>query len=386
MPETNACDENWAVLLSLLPTQWEQQAILCGAVERLRGFDSVGTVLRTLLLHVGRGYSLAETAVRAKAAGLAEISAPAVLERLRQAEPWLHGLCVALVQETGWEVPYETHGWNVRAVDSTLVKEPGRTGQQWRIHYSLKIPSLLCDHFELTPLKGTGTGERLERAPAAPGDLVLADRGYCKPPGILELDQQGAAVIVRLNTSSLPLFAEHGEPFPLLERVQTLVEPGAITGWPVWVQGAKHRAAGRLCVVRKSEQATQTTLRKIKWKSEHGGGPTPKPETLVYAAYVMVFTTLREEAFSHAEVLEWYRSRWQIELVFKRLKSLAELGHLHKHDAGSARAWLYGKLLIALLCQKLMRLGRDISPWGYRLPETWQWQRVAGLQFPPSRG
>jgi hypothetical protein len=242
----------------------------------------------------------------------------------------------------------------------------------------LKIPSLLCDHLELTSIKGAGTGERLERAPAGPGDLVLADRGYCKPPGIIELDRQGAAVIVRLNTSSLPLLAEHGEAFPLLDRVQTLAEPGATTGWPVWVQAGAGRVAGRLCVVRKSEQATQTTLRKIKGKSQHGGGPQPKPETLAYAAYVMVFTTLPEEAFRDTEVLEWYRSRWQ--------KSLAELGHLHKHDAASARAWLYGKLLIALLCQKLMRLGRDISPWGYPLPETWKWQRMAGLQFPPSRG
>jgi hypothetical protein len=52
---------------------------------------------------------------------------------------------------------------------------------------------------------------------------------------------------------------------------------------------------------------------------------------------------------------------------------------LHKYDERSARAWLYGKLLIALLCQKLMRLGRDISPWGYEFPESWKRQRVAGL-------
>jgi hypothetical protein len=59
--------------------------------------------------------------------------------------------------------------------------------------------------------------------------------------------------------------------------------------------------------------------------------------------------------------------------------TLAQLGHLPKHDPQSARAWLYGKLLVALLGQKLMRLGRDISPWGYRLAESWKWQRVAGL-------
>lgn len=59
--------------------------------------------------------------------------------------------------------------------------------------------------------------------------------------------------------------------------------------------------------------------------------------------------------------------RWQVELAFKRLKSLAQLGHLPKYDERSSRAWLYGKLFVALLTQKLVRSGRDISPWGYRL-------------------
>ena len=93
----------------------------------------------------------------------------------------------------------------------------------------------------------------------------------------------------------------------------------------------------------------------------------------------MLFTTVPVSSFSTTEVLEWYRARWQIELVFKRLKTLAELGSLPKYDDQSARAWLYGKLLIALLGQKLERLGSAISPWGYRLPEAWKWQRVAGL-------
>jgi hypothetical protein len=50
--------------------------------------------------------------------------------------------------------------------------------------------------------------------------------------------------------------------------------------------------------------------------------------------------------------------------MFKRLKSLAQPGHLPKHDDRSPRAWLYGKLLALLLAQKLVRTGRDISRWG----------------------
>jgi len=92
-----------------------------------------------------------------------------------------------------------------------------------------------------------------------------------------------------------------------------------------------------------------------------------RPATLAYADFVIVFTTFPEHTFSAREVLEWYRLRWQVELVFKRLKSLARLGHLPKRDDDSARAWLYGKLLVALLVDKLVDHARAVSPWGYEL-------------------
>src|SRR5664279_3981605 len=105
-------DEDWKLLLGLLPLGWEQQSILSGASERLRGFGSTSALLRTLLLHVGKGYSLRETVVRAKAAGIAQVSDVALMKRLQKAEEWLRGLCVSLLQESGWEMPAETHGYN----------------------------------------------------------------------------------------------------------------------------------------------------------------------------------------------------------------------------------------------------------------------------------
>ena len=71
--------------------------------------------------------------------------------------------------------------------------------------------------------------------------------------------------------------------------------------------------------------------------------------------------------FTASEVLQWYRTRWQVEPVFKRFKSLAQLGHLPKYDDESAKAWLYGKLLVALLVEKPTRHAVAVSPWGYRL-------------------
>jgi hypothetical protein len=93
------------------------------------------------------------------------------------------------------------------------------------------------------------------------------------------------------------------------------------------------------------------------------------PEKREYACYVLVFTTLSKNQASTRQVLECYRLRWQIELTFKRLKSVVQLGHIPKPDDQSSRAWLYGKLFVALLSQKLARIGSAISPWGYYLAE-----------------
>jgi IS4 transposase len=75
--------------------------------------------------------------------------------------------------------------------------------------------------------------------------------------------------------------------------------------------------------------------------------------------------------------MRWYRLRWQIELVFKRFKQIAQLGHLPKHDDESAQAWLYGKLFIALLTEKLIEQARAISPWGCTLFENASSESVA---------
>jgi hypothetical protein len=205
----------------------------------------------------------------------------------------------------------------------------------------------------------------LRRFAAAPGDIILADAGSCHPSGVAGICRQGADLIVRLNTS-LPLFERDRKRFPLRAELRALPAAGSLREWPVWMHDGEQGWAGRLCAVRKSQQAIAAAQRRID-RREQKHQQRVKPETREYACYVMVFTTLLTTQMDAAAVLEYYRFRWQIELVFKRLKSLLALGHLPKHDAPRSRAWLYGKLVVALLTQKLIRLGTSFSPWGYEL-------------------
>jgi hypothetical protein len=371
MPEI----EDWAVLQELFPAGWEQEGRSSGAVKRLRGFDSVEALLRTLLLHVGCGWSLRETAVQAKLAGIADVSDVTLLNRLRDAESWLRHLCQQLWQENGVNLEPALAGRPVRVLDATVVREPGRTGSQWRIHYSLLLPKLECDSFELTPTRGQGSAERFGHFVFRPGELVLADAGYCHPAGIAAVVRQQADVCVRLNPHALPLFDEQGKVFSVSTALADLRRAGQVAEWPVQVHSDTQWIWGRVCAIRKSRTAIERARRRLREKQQNG--KSVGEQTWQYAEYVLIFTTLSREAATTQQVLECYRLRWQIELTFKRLKSIAQLGHLPKHHDQSSRAWLYGKLLVALLTQKLARLGNTISPWGYPLPENTHPQPVA---------
>jgi hypothetical protein len=356
----NAADEDWQVLTSLFPEGWDRQAKETGAMERQRGITSAETLLRLFLLHIARGYSLRETSVRAEEAGLATISDVGLLKRLRRSEEWLHWLCTQLVAENGVQMPRQRGQGVVRIVDGTIIREPGKTGSQWRILYSMRLPDLRCDYFDLTATTGAGTGESFARLPVEEHDLILGDAGYSSATGIEWVVSQGGDVLVRINPRSLPLQEKTGGSVDLLSRLQTLKTAGATAEWQVNLPDTT--IEGRVCAIRKSEEAIQHAHRRIERRASKKQTET-RPETWEYAKYVAVFTTDRS---TPAEmILDWYRVRWQIELTFKRLKSLAQLGHLPKYDEQSSRAWLYGKLLVALLTQKLVRTGRELSPWGY---------------------
>ena len=372
----SAMREDWQVLCDLFPPGWEELGRSTGAVTRLRGFDSLNDLFRTLLLHVGCGWSLRETAVHAKLAGIADVSDVTLLNRLRQAEDWLRQLCQQLWKDNGVSLEPALKGQPVRLLDATVVKEPGKTGGQWRIHYSIRLPSLECDQFDLTPVKGANTGERFGRFAFHAGELVLADAGYSNPPGIAAVVQQGADVCVRLNPTSLPLLDEKGRLFPLLKKIRTLRKAGETAEWRVWVRSKDGQIAGRICGIRKSEDAIRQAQRRLTIKQQNGQGKVT-PEKQEYACYVLVFTTLARSRATARQVLECYRLRWQIELTFKRLKSIVQLGHVPKQDDESSRAWLYGKLFVALLSQKLSRVGSTISPWGYFIRQAHDTESMA---------
>ena len=253
----------------------------------------------------------------------------------------------------------------MRAVNATTVEEQGATGTDWRVHYAINLVDLQCDFFELTDAKG---GETFRRVPVKPGDLLLGDRAYGNPPGIDNVVARGGAVLVRVNQKALPLYDATREPIRLAAWLKT-VRLGEVRELQALVCCEDRTIPGRLVAVKRGRQAARRARLRTERRAKRRQERLSK-EALFLAGYVFLWTTIPSGVMSSIAVMELYRMRWQIELAFKRMKSILGLGQLPKTSDASARAWIHGKLFVALLIERLLDAAEHFSPWGYRLSES----------------
>jgi len=371
----DALPEEWEILREWLPADLDDRARVHRFFQRERGLTDGERWLRLILMHVAGGLSLEQTALRARELGLAQISGVALFKRLRRAEAWLRDLCQHLLAEQQRRVGRGVwpSQYRVRAIDATEVQEPGSTGTNWRIHYSIRLPELICDHYELTDGKG---GEKLGRFEFSKDELILADRGYSHRAGAAKVLKGGAALLMRWNPAVFPVRTAVGSDFELLEELRRLPKRGA-GQWNIQFEHEGEVYPLRLCAIRKNRVSAQRSRRKAERKAQRNGTQA-QAASLERTSYILVLTSLPAARFSANQVLQLYRCRWQVELAFQRLKSLLGAGHVPKSDDESARSWMQAKLLTSLLLERLLLEAKIFSPWGYALRDDQPLENCAG--------
>ncbi|SDQ53397.1 Transposase DDE domain-containing protein [Pseudomonas grimontii] len=354
---TQKLNEDWPKLLALLPAGWEAKAKELGALKFGRRFSGPESLLRTLLMYLSADCSMIETVQRARAGDWLELSDVGLLKRVNKSGPWLGWITEQLIQQSPIvEVDCPAlQGRRLLAVDGSVVTEPGAVTSTWRLHYTMQISTLRCCEVQVTSTK---VGESLAQFTVQPGDVFLADRGFANRRGINHVLNGGGDVLVRMNLSSLPLKDEQGLPFEQLAQLRTL-QPGQSGEWPAVMQGSNGNVAVRVCAYRKTEEQRLEGERKLK-RTGQKKQKKVQPQTVEAAGYVVVVTTL--DCLDAQGILALYRHRWQVELAFKRMKSLLGLSHLRKKNPEGAKAWLQGKLLVACLIERLIATGEHFSP------------------------
>jgi len=361
-------DEDYDYLKTFFPDGWQEKAKELGALRRCRKIPNADILLRVLLIHLAEGCSLRETAARARQGKLVELSDVAIMDRLRVSGEWFRWMNTELVKTWIKHQPETIYGscWNIRLIDGTRISEPGPTGSVFCLYYSIGLPTLLCDEMHL--LDKSGSGETFKRFTVNPGDLFIGDRAYGVFPGISHVVKGGGDVLTRFGWRQLVLRGENLRPFDLFKNLRRL-KGNEIGEWPVVLGDGDKMIRGRVCAIKKSRQIAEKAIKAALAKSKKHDADI-MPETLEAAKYIMVFTTVESRVLSPSKVLEMYRGRWQIEIIFKRLKSIMALGHLRKADQTSSESWIHGKLFVALLVEALIQKGESFFPWGYPICKT----------------
>lgn len=363
METNNLFNEDWKVLIKFFPPGWMSKSRELGAFSRSRNIKSAKYLLRILLIHLAEGYSLRETTAIAAASNLCDLSDVALLKRLKASSEWLRWMALEMVKNTKLEVspPKWLKGYIVKSIDGSIITEPGKTGGQWRLHYNMNLYNLQCDQFIITSL---GKGESFKNFNISKGDILIGDRAYGNLSSFKYVVENGGDYIARIKRGAFSMRIDNTE-INILDEIRHL-EYGQI--YDIDVDGFTKSGLSqnlRLCILRKSKIETEKSIKQAKRKASRSQLKI-KPETLEYCKYFVVATSLNHE-ITAKQILDLYRFRWQVEIAFKRLKSILGMGHLPKKDPDSCMAWLHGKMFVALLAQRIVDEGRAFSPWGYSI-------------------
>jgi Transposase DDE domain len=352
-----AHEDDWQAVLAQLPSSYEKLAVEHKQLETQYGNAKLTTaswLLRFILLHVGANLPLRQTVALMAEAGGPSLSAMRLHKKMRRAAPYLRALVERMVSWTSAAKAELWGGYSMVLIDATTVCGPGAVGPDARIHTKLRVADVAVLDATVTDASG---GETFKRFLFEPGELAVADRLYCNPVNVTLAVEQGAEVLVRYNRGSLPLSSAAGA----LDALATVraMRNDAVLDLPVSFEHDDRVVRGRFIATRLPPEQAEQARHRLRKKE---GATKVSSDALEAAAYVMLFTTVPRDRMSATRCLEAYRLRWQIELQFKRWKSLCGFDRLPNYRDDTVVAWLYAKLLLGILLDRMSSIRGELSP------------------------
>lgn len=355
----------WHTLAQFLPPEYEKLADDYQQVETKFGNAKIrdaDTLLRFVLLHVGADLPLRQTVAMMSEAGGPDLSPMRLHKKMARAAPYLRALVERMVEWPVEGAPERWGGYVFTAVDATVVCGPGATGTDARIHTKLRVADASLLAVEVTDEHG---GETYRRFAWARGELAVGDRAYFTPGGIQHVLDEGADVLVRYRLDGVELRDANGQTIDVLDRLSFLTV-GDTLDVDVGAKLPDRIEPGRLIAYRLPDDAVERARERLRREK----GSALSARVFESAKYVLLFTTARRERLDGERCLQGYRLRWQIELQFKRWKSLCGFDLLPNQRDDTTLAWLYAKVLLGALLDRMASIPTELSPPQRHAPDS----------------
>jgi hypothetical protein len=279
---------------------------------------------------------------------------------------------------------------DVQILDSTILSLPAELAAEFpgcgsrlgetaamklQVRISLKTGGI--DAVRIEPGRDCDVKTPLQRDVPLAGSLRLADLGYFDGQIFENLGAAGAYWISpwRTEVTISDLDKQPLKLVPFLEK-----------HGPVFDGSVRYGAEMRVCRMiawRLPPEVGERRRRKMIEQAKKKGR-TPSPQRLDRCAWAILITNLPAEKLSMDEARVLYRSRWQIELLFKRWKSQGRIGELTSGSYIRCMVQLWSRLLAAIVQQwmhcgvwgrvdiSLKKLWDTVSAWAITLAGQWR--------------
>jgi len=339
-------DDLWPYVSTMLPESLDKLAERTGALRRCRGVKDATSLLRIILTYAVTDMSLKDVAAWAKGAGIGSLSGPGLFYRVEVAESWLSATLAEMLRDKVGCTPGKLR---LRVMDASHVVGPGAKGGEWRVHAECDPETgSLCS----VDVTDASCAESSERHPVMPGDVILGDRLYALASNIASVHERGGYVVVRANLHSIRLCRTNREIFSPLAESEQVPDLGVAT-WNVFIPAPPKRRSKSHKPWKLSEARDWIPARLLAARTTQG-------------EIIWILTTLPESLAPDQVVMQLFKVRWQIELLFKRLKSLLHMDEMPSRQGPTARSWLLARLLAAAIIDALLDRQGVFPPWGYR--------------------
>lgn len=338
-------------LLGLLPDGWEKACFDFHAIERKRKIRNPKDLMQLCLIYLLQDVSLLQISEMANLLDIADLSDVAFMKRFASCNDWFEEIIKNLSPKPILSYPKSEFlsNYRVLAVDGSDIMEKGAAPKEWHLHYALDLFRLTTNQVAISDGK---TGESLKNFRVEPGDLMIGDRAYGTKTSMKYCKEHGGDFIFRMKNRAFNFYNDSGKKMNLCEELSRAEknQPIAIKGYVTYPK--KERLEIRICAIKLSEEAIRREQKKIQRRNSKRQF-TLSQESVFTHSYMFVVTSL-PETIPAEDVLKLYQLRWQVELVFKRLKSILGIGNLPHKSKKGIKAWLNGKVMVALLLEKEM--------------------------------
>ncbi len=259
-----------------------------------------------------------------------------------------------VVSGAGVAVPLLQRFTTVMVLDSTTIVLPAVLVDHWqgcgnaqgqgaaalKVQARMDLRRGTLETLALQAGRGSDRTAARSMAPLPPGSLQLADLGYFSVKALAAIVDQGSHFLSRLLTQTA-LFTPAGTRLPLTALLGTT--RGRTVEQPILL-GGQGRLPCRLLRQRLSDQQAAQRFARQQEQAKAQGEPLPR-EARALSHWLLLVTSVPAAQLSLDEAFVLYRLRWQVELLFKRWKSLGQVDVWRTQKPDRILCEVYAKLL-----------------------------------------